>query len=165
MAGFSRKYRALLVEESAPAARLLTTLLHQCGVKSVITSASNEDAMKMLQHSEIDVVLCDWSGEASGGMKLLQTIRDPHGFLDARLPVIMMASDASIAKVTRARDAGATEFVAKPASARSLTRALWSALENGRPFVEADHYFGPDRRRKRVSVHNPRRASDLAGED
>ena len=160
MSGFSRAYQILLVEESVPTARLLTTVLNQCGMRSVNVASTMEEACEILEHSRIDAVLCDWTGKGAIGFDILKAIRDPKGSYNSRLPVIMMASDPSLVKVTQARDAGATEFVAKPVSVKSLTRALWSALEKGRPFVESDHYFGPDRRRKRVEVNKPRRESD-----
>lgn len=160
MSGFSRAYQVLLVEESIPTARILTTALSQCGMRSVVVASTLEEAFGILSHSQVDVVLCDWTGKGAIGFDILKAIRDPKGSYNSKLPVIMMSSDPSLVKVTQARDAGATEFVAKPVSVKSLTRALWSALEKGRPFVESDHYFGPDRRRKRVEVNMPRRESD-----
>jgi len=162
VSGFSRAYQILLVEESVSAARILTTALSQCGMRSVVVASTLEDVFGVLSHSRIDAVLCDWTGKDSMGFDILKAIRDPEGIYNSKLPVIMMSSDPSLVKVTQARDAGATEFVAKPVSVKSLTRALWSALEKGRPFVESDHYFGPDRRRKRVEVNKPRRESDQA---
>ena len=160
MSGFSRAYQILLVEDSVPTARLLTTTLSQCGMRSVVVASTIEDAFNILSLSSIDAVLCDWTGKNTTGLDILKAIRDPDGNFNRKLPVIILSSDPSLVKVTQARDTGATEFVAKPVSVKSLTRALWSALEVGRPFVESDHFFGPDRRRKRVDVNKPRRESD-----
>ena len=160
MSGFSRAYQILLVEESVHAARLLTTVLSQCGMRSVSVAPTLEEAFNILSQGSIDAVLCDWTGKNTTGLDVLKAIRDPEGNFNQKLPVIILSSDPSLVKVTQARDAGATEFVAKPVSVKSLARALWSALEVGRPFVESDHYYGPDRRRKRVDVNKPRRESD-----
>lgn len=51
----------------------------------------------------------------------------------------------------KARDAGMTEFLVKPFSARSMARRITMVIENPRQFVRTDDFFGPDRRRHRIS--------------
>lgn len=165
MTGLSKPYQAMVIEPSTHSARLMMTLLNQCGIKNIVFASGKDDAIDMLAHSKVDVVICDWSGKDDDGIGVLQAIRNPDGPFDAKLPVIMMSADANVAKVTQARDAGSNEFLAKPISVKNLMKALWSALEKGRPFVESDHFFGPDRRRRRVDVSNPRRANDHDGKD
>jgi hypothetical protein len=46
-----------------------------------------------------------------------------------------------------ARDAGITEFLAKPISAKSLYDRILNVVLKPRPFVKTKTYFGPDRRR------------------
>ncbi len=160
MTCLTNAYLALVVEEDAQSGRFVQTVLHQCGLKSVIVAIGEDDALKMLTHSKVDVVVCDCTGKWPDGFNILQRIRDSEGPFDSTLPIIMMARDASVAKVTRARDAGATEFIAKPMSVSALTKALISALEKPRDFVEGEKYVGPDRRRRTVDVKDPRRRAD-----
>jgi two-component system chemotaxis response regulator CheY len=47
-----------------------------------------------------------------------------------------------------ARDAGITEFLAKPVSATLIYRRIAAMVENPRDFVETGSFFGPDRRRR-----------------
>jgi FixJ family two-component response regulator len=49
--------------------------------------------------------------------------------------------------VIEARDAGATEFLAKPVSVGSLYDRLVWMIENPRVFIKASEFVGPDRRR------------------
>ena len=46
-----------------------------------------------------------------------------------------------------ARDAGVTEFLAKPISAKGLYQRIVNVLANPRPSIKTKTYFGPDRRR------------------
>jgi len=49
--------------------------------------------------------------------------------------------------VVAARDAGVTEFLAKPISAKALYQRVLNVVANPRPFIRTRSYFGPDRRR------------------
>ncbi len=46
-----------------------------------------------------------------------------------------------------ARDAGITEFVAKPISAKALHERIVNVVANPRRFINTASYFGRDRRR------------------
>src|ERR1700728_1146393 len=50
-------------------------------------------------------------------------------------------------RVIGARDAGVTEFLAKPISAKALYQRVFNVVANPRPFIKTKTYFGPDRRR------------------
>ena len=47
-------------------------------------------------------------------------------------------------RVVAARDAGITEFLAKPISAKALYERILNVVANPRPFVKTKTYFGPD---------------------
>ena len=55
-------------------------------------------------------------------------------------------------RITYARDIGATEFLCKPISAKSLYSRIISIIENERQFVRSEDFFGPDRRRRATGV-------------
>jgi hypothetical protein len=52
--------------------------------------------------------------------------------------------------VEAARDAGVTEFLAKPITAHDLFSRIAEIVERPRGFVRCESYFGPDRRRRMV---------------
>jgi two-component system, chemotaxis family, chemotaxis protein CheY len=59
----------------------------------------------------------------------------------------MLTGHSEKKRVTAARDAGITEFMAKPISAKALYQRILNVVVNPRPFVKTKTYFGPDRRR------------------
>ena len=52
-----------------------------------------------------------------------------------------------------ARDAGVTEFLAKPISAKGLYQRILNVVANPRPFIKTKTYFGPDRRRNTSNTY------------
>ena len=66
-----------------------------------------------------------------------------------------------------ARDAGVTEFLAKPITADNLFSRIAEIVERPRAFVRCDSYFGPDRRRRQAEDYTGpwRRAEDFEDMD
>src|SRR3546814_16640478 len=63
----------------------------------------------------------------------------------------MVTAQSDEWKVMKARDAGVTEFLDKPFSAKTMARRITVVVENPRQFVRTDEFFGPDRRRHVIS--------------
>ena len=59
----------------------------------------------------------------------------------------MLAGHADSDKVLEARDAGVTDDLVKPISARHLCASIEALIDTPRPFVRTATYFGPKRRR------------------
>jgi two-component system chemotaxis response regulator CheY len=81
------------------------------------------------------------------GLELAQMIRQPGANANPYVPIIMLTGHSDRKRVVIARDAGITEFLAKPISARSLYGRIVNVVVKPRPFVKTKTYFGPDRRR------------------
>lgn len=67
---------------------------------------------------------------------------------------------AERARVVQARDAGVTEYLVKPLSARLLSRRIQAVIEKSRPFVRTKSFFGPDRRRSSLDFAGRERRAD-----
>jgi DNA-binding response OmpR family regulator len=64
------------------------------------------------------------------------------------VPIIMITGHTEKYRVEEARDAGVTEFLAKPITAHNLFARIAEIVERPRAFVRCTDYFGPDRRRR-----------------
>lgn len=122
-------------------------LLRGIGVQEVIECRDGDEALTILRDLGADVVLADTVMERLGGIELTKRIRDGAEGIDPFLPVIVMSNRAEISEIIAARDAGTTEYLAKPLSAKILDLRLHAVVERPRPFVRSDDFFGPDRRR------------------
>jgi DNA-binding response OmpR family regulator len=87
------------------------------------------------------------------GLELIQMIRQPGGNSNPFVPIVMLTGHTERTRVTAARDAGITEFLAKPISAKGLYQRIFSIVAHPRPFIKTATYFGPDRRRTMNSTY------------
>lgn len=69
------------------------------------------------------------------------------------VPIIMVTAQSEEWKVMKARDAGVTEFLVKPFTAKAMAKRITMVIEYPRQFVRTDDFFGPDRRRHKVSTY------------
>jgi FixJ family two-component response regulator len=65
----------------------------------------------------------------------------------------MITGHAEKKRVLAARDAGVSEFLVKPITAKALHSRVLSAVAKPRPFIRTAQYFGPDRRRHADKAH------------
>ena len=79
----------------------------------------------------------------------------------------MLTGNTEIDHVYTARDAGMSEYLAKPFTANLIHSRICSVVESQRPFVRARGYFGPDRRRRRIEFagRNRRNHSNMTHAD
>ena len=87
------------------------------------------------------------------GLELTQMIRQPGANANPYVAIIMLTGHSEKKRVTSARDAGVTEFLAKPISAKGLYQRIANVVANPRPFIKTKSYFGPDRRRSTNSSY------------
>jgi CheY-like chemotaxis protein len=98
-------------------------------------------------HYTPDIVLTDWAMPIFDGLELTQMIRQPGANANPYVAIIMLTGHSEKKRVVAARDAGVTEFLAKPISANGLYQRIVNIVANPRPFIKTKTYFGPDRRR------------------
>ena len=97
------------------------------------------------------------------GLELTRRVRNDEKSSNPFVPIIMITGHTEKYRVEAARDAGVTEFLAKPVTAHNLFARITEILERPRAFVRCDSYFGPDRRRRETENYmGPwRRAEEL----
>ncbi len=153
-----RNVSILIVEDSRFMSGLLASVLKALQVGRVLMADDGEQAQEILQTSlvlakagmrfDIDIVLLDREMPRSDGSETLRWIRGHEAEQIRFLPVIMSSGYATETVVREGRDLGATEFLAKPFSVKSLCDRILSVINHPRPYVKAPGFFGPDRRRK-----------------
>ena len=138
--------RALILESSPSSARLLADLLRNLSACESWTAQSNARALELARAVEPQMIFIEYAGEGLDGPAFARALRRSE--LPCRkAPVIMIASEATAAAILGARDAGVHEFLRKPYTIKDLVRRLEAVLLQGRGWIEAISYVGPDRRR------------------
>ncbi len=156
------KLRFLVVDDNAHMRRIVRTLLHGFGAREVYEAGDGAAGLELFAAHLPDIIIVDWSMPILDGIELTGMIRRPDSAVNPYLPIIMLTGHSEKSKVMRARDAGVTEFLCKPISAKSLHQRLLNCVLNPRPFIKTSDYFGPDRRRNVSGVYSgeERRISD-----
>jgi len=161
-AGFE-SLKALIVEDNTHMRSLLRALLNSVGIKDVSEAIHGQAAMEALRERKIDLVLTDLAMAPMDGLELTRQVRNDEKSPNPFVPIIMITGHTEKYRVEAARDAGVTEFLAKPISAKSLYQRILNVVANPRSFIRTKTYFGPDRRRHEVENYmGPwRRADEL----
>jgi two-component system, chemotaxis family, chemotaxis protein CheY len=137
----------LVIDDNIHMRRILRTLLHGFGTREVHEAEDGAAGMEAFIKHTPDILITDWAMPIFGGLELTQTIRQPGANSNPYVPIIMLTGHSEKQHVVLARDAGVTEFLAKPISAKSLYDRIVNVVANPRPFIKTKTYFGPDRRR------------------
>jgi CheY-like chemotaxis protein len=145
--------KALVVEDNAHMRAILRTLLGGMGIGEVVEAADGGRAFALLPRAKPDFVVTDLTMAPVDGIAFTYELRNSPESPNPFLPVIMVSGHTERARIEAARDAGVTEFVAKPITARNLFLRIAAVVDRPRPFVRAPSYFGPDRRRQNDAFH------------
>lgn len=154
-----KNVRVLVVESSVPMFQLVKGVLGLLTVPegNIHAAYTVEEGFSKFCQVKHDLVLVDWLQNPDRGIHLTKTIRRDRQTVNAYVPIIMTAGSGHLARVLKARDAGVSEYLVKPFSARSLADRIVRVIEKQRPFVVGDTYVGPDRRVKDLPFGGPDR--------
>ena len=141
------RLRFLIVDDNLHMRRILRTLLHGFGSRDVYEAEDGAAGLEAFTSHSPDIVIADWSMPIFDGVELTRMIRQPESSSNPYVPIILVTGYAEKRKVLEARDAGVTEFLVKPISAKGLYQRVLSIVVNPRPFIKTKTFFGPDRRR------------------
>ncbi|MDF1719198.1 MAG: response regulator [Minwuia sp.] len=151
----------LVVDDNKQMRALIVRILEALHVGMVQEAETANEALKRIKHAIPDIMLLDNRMDGMSGTELVHYIRHDEKSPHPYLPIVMVSGYGDHENVTTARDAGVTEYLAKPLSVAVLGQRLTAVIENSRPFVRTKDYFGPDRRRRKVPPEgSPRRRAE-----
>ncbi len=161
----------LIVEDFEPVASLLQSVLKNLGCVYLYHAKNGEEGLRFYLEYKPDIVITDWDMEPIDGIQLTRYIRSLKKYQNPYTPILMTTGFSERNLIEDARDAGVTDFMAKPFTVDTIIRKISSIIEAQRDFVISDIYRGPDRRRRRASNKNNeiydgplRRANDFKTE-
>lgn len=157
------RLKVLIVEDNLHMRTLLRSLLSSLGIREIHEAADGSAALIVMREKKCDLILTDLAMKPMDGLELTRELRTAPSSPNPFIPIVMITGHTERHRVQAARDAGITEFLAKPVTAQSLFAHIAMIIEHPRPFVRCPSYFGPDRRRKTIEDYaGPwRRQSDF----
>lgn len=157
---------ALVVEDNVHMRALLRSLLHALGIKNISEASDGDAGLREMRNHTPDLILTDLSMIPTDGIEFTRQVRTSQASPNPYVPIIMVTGHTERPRVEAARDAGVTEFLAKPITVNNLIARLAEIVERPRPFVKCETYFGPDRRRRKMKdFTGPWRRHDDTSED
>jgi two-component system chemotaxis response regulator CheY len=167
------KLKVLVVDDNQHMTSIVKTILRSFEVKDPFEAHNADDALDLLRSQPVDLIVLDYAMDLVDGCQLTRIIRTGTDSSHTFAPIIMLTAYAERSKVEAARDAGVTEFCAKPVTATELYRKVCAVINAPRSFIRTPIYFGPDRRRRnndsyggkerRESLFGPRAAAENQG--
>jgi two-component system response regulator HydG len=109
----------LIVDDEAAVRETCADVARQSGMK-VTTVATAEEALEVLEHDAIDVVLTDLILPESSGLELLKRVHEVY----PALPVIVLTQYGTIDSAVTATRMGAVDYVTKPFTIAELRSRL-----------------------------------------
>jgi two-component system, chemotaxis family, chemotaxis protein CheY len=152
----------LIVEDNKHMQLLLKEILRSFRIRNIRTADDGADGLKELKTFAADLVIADWNMEVLDGLDFIRMVRTGSDSNNPYVPIIMLTGHTETNRIIEAREAGMSEYLAKPVSAKSLYQRICLIIEKPRQFVKAGLYFGPDRRRRKSTdkTNKGRRAND-----
>ncbi len=138
--------RVLVCDDSRQIRSLITSFLNGFGVKSIDDAMDADEAFERMVEFDPDLIITDWNMPPTDGLEFVKRVRISEDSPNPYVPIIMLTGYTELYRVKQARDAGISAFLAKPLSAQALYKRVTSVVDDQRPFVRNDLYFGPCRR-------------------
>ena len=89
--------------------------------------------------------------EPVDGLQFVRMVRNERRSPAPYVPIIMVTGFTDKQRVEEARDAGVSEFLAKPVTIEALNARIETIINRPRPFIRTGEFFGPDRRRREIA--------------
>jgi len=104
--------RALVIDDSKAMRLILSRALKQSGFEVAEAIHGKDGLEKLGAAGPFDVALVDWNMPEMNGLEFVQAVRASAGY--AGMKLMMVTTEAEIARIETALAAGADEYVMKP---------------------------------------------------
>ncbi len=127
---------------------LIRLVLDKLGITNLHSCFDGNEAFSLFCDKRPDIVISDWIMEGGDGIELTKKIRLDDRSPNKVVPIILLTGYNSKKRVTMARDAGVTEYLVKPFTAKDIAARVAYVINNPRDFIHCNGFFGPERRRR-----------------
>jgi DNA-binding response OmpR family regulator len=149
----SRTLQIGLVEDDPTQAKIIAAMIMNAGM-DCLHYPTELDFRRRMGPESIDLLLLDWNLPGVSGLDLLRELRQTNG----NLPVIFVTGNDRESDIVTGLQAGADDYIVKPARAAELVARIQSALRRaaspaGTHVIEDVDPFGFDLERRRLTLH------------
>ncbi len=112
--------RVLVADDSSTMRKIILRSLQAVGVTEVTEAQDGAEAVTQFAPGKFDMVLTDWNMPGKSGLEVVEDIRSR----DAKVPILMVTTEAEKARVVQAIQAGVSDYLVKPFTADTLREKL-----------------------------------------
>ena len=119
----------LIVDDSSVMRRILMNTLKRLGYDNFIEAEHGAQALEKWEQGGVSIIFTDWLMPVMDGLDLVKAIRAK----DLDLPIIMVTAKAAPEDIIVAIQAGATNYIVKPFTPKTLEAKLNDVFAQGPP--------------------------------
>lgn len=138
--------KVMIVEDNRHMRSILVQILRSIGVREVAIAEDGAQGFQQLKGSRIDMILVDHKMAPITGTEFTKMVRTSDDSPNPMVPIMMITGFADRRTIVNATNAGISDIIVKPVSARIVLTRMVDLILNPRSFVRTRNYFGPDRR-------------------
>jgi two-component system, chemotaxis family, chemotaxis protein CheY len=139
-------FSAVVADDHRVCRIIIREVLKSAGMDDIREASDGAEAYQRVCERPPDILFLDLEMPCDG-LSTLRKIRASNHSHIRELGIIMATAHTSRDRIVALRDAGASEVLTKPLTVSKLLGRVQSVLYFPRPFVRAEGYSGPDRRR------------------
>lgn len=120
--------RLLIVDDSMPIRDFLKkSIFDTFPYMEIQQAGSGDEAQKMLQTEQFDIVLSDWEMPGLSGIDLLRWVRSTSDL--KTLPFVMVTGTKAKESIIECIQAGVTDYIVKPFTADAICRKIKQIMQ------------------------------------
>lgn len=134
---------AMVVDDSGIMRKMVMRSLNEAGIANwtFIEGTDGADALEKFDPEAVEMIFVDWNMPNMNGLEFIKNVRERT---DHHIPVVMVTTESTMAKVEEAMEAGGVDtFICKPFTTDSLKtklKPLFEKLEDAGKM--GDNFFG-----------------------
>jgi two-component system chemotaxis response regulator CheY len=126
-----KEMHVLVVDDESFVRGMVKQMLRTLGITNIHEANEGATALKELQVSPPDLVICDLSMEPIDGIVFVQMLRNHHDHALRTIPVLILSGKNDMASVKEAASKGINGYLIKPVSLQSLRTHLETVVGGG----------------------------------
>ncbi len=118
--------KILIVDDSITIRRIISTALKTVGYSETVEAANGKEALAKLENGNVDFIITDWNMPEMTGIEFIRSVRSDGK--NAKLPVLMVTTNAAKDDIVEALRAGVTNYVVKPFTPDTMKEKIEAVL-------------------------------------
>lgn len=114
--------KTLVIDDSRVMRQMICRIIQSLGFETLEAANGLEGLSQLSGSDTVDLILVDWNMPEMNGLKFIKAVR--RGSEYAKVPIIMITTEAEMERMALAFMAGVNEYIMKPFTADMIVSKL-----------------------------------------